>query len=101
MTRLLPNQQLVQERLPRSPTSISHQDRTILSLDGFLIGYVKAEMNGKITIVNSNGDQFILPGCRIISPAKRIINGFVVDIEYHELSEYRIIDHQSGNNGIT
>lgn len=59
-------------------------------------------MNGKITIVSSNGDQFLLPGCRIIlQPAKRIINGFVVDVEYHELSEYRIIDHQSGNNGTT
>ncbi|MFZ0555551.1 MAG: hypothetical protein WBL68_03675 [Nitrososphaeraceae archaeon] len=55
-------------------------------------------MNGNIIIVNSNGDQFLLPGCRIISPAKRIINGFVVDVEYHELSEYRIIEHPSGNN---
>ena len=98
MTRLLPDQQLVQERLPRSPTSLSHQDRAIISLDGFLIGYVKAEMNGNIIIVNSNGDQFLLPGCRIISPVKRIINGFVVDVEYHELSEYRIIQHPSGNN---
>lgn len=98
MTRLLPDQQQVQERLPRSPTSIYHQDRTIISLDGFLIGYVKAEMNGNIIIVNSNGDQFLLPGCRIISPAKRIIDGFVVDVEYHELSEYRIIQHPSGNN---
>jgi hypothetical protein len=98
MTRLLPDQQLVQERLSRLPTSISNQDRTILSLDGFLIGYVKAEMNGKITIVNSSGDQFLLPGCRIISPANRIINGFVVDIEYHKVSEYRTIEHQSGNN---
>ena len=59
MTRLLPDQQLVQERLPRSPTSISHQDRTIISLEGFLIGYGKAEMNGNIIIVNSNGDQFL------------------------------------------
>ena len=55
-------------------------------------------MNGNIIIVNSNGDQFLLPGCRIISPAKRIIDGFVVDVEYHELSEYRIIQHPSGNN---
>ena len=101
MTRLLLDQQLVQECLPRSPTSIFYQDRTILSLDGFLIGYVKADMNGNIIIVNSNGDQFLIPCCRIISPAKRIINGFVVDVEYHELSEYRTIDHLSGNSGIT
>ena len=102
MTALLPDHhQLVQERFLRSPTSIFHQSTSIFSLDGFLIGHVLTELNGKITIVNSNGDQFILPDCRIISTDRSILNGFVVDIEYREISIYRTIDNPSGNNGTT
>jgi hypothetical protein len=102
MTALLPDQsQLVQECFPCTPTSISHQSTPILSLDGFLIGHLMAKLNGKITIVNNNGNQFILPDCRIVSFDKNLMDGFVVDIEYQEISKYRTNDNQSGNNGIT
>ena len=101
MTALLPDHhQLAQERLPRKLTSKTHQRMSVLSLDGFLIGHVLAELNGKITIVNSNGDQFILPDCRIVSSVKSLMNGFVVDIVYHEISKYRTYDNQTGSNGI-
>lgn len=100
MTRL-PDQQLVQEHVSQPTTSISHPNKSILSLDGSLIGFVKIEANGKITIVNSNGDQFIIPICRIISDNKNPVDDFVVDIEYHEKLQYKIIDHQTGRDGIT
>jgi len=72
-----------------------------LSLDGFLIGFVKVEANGKIIIVNSNGDQFIIPTCRIISDNKASVDDFVVDIEYREILQYKIIDHQTVRGRIT
>lgn len=100
MTRL-PDQQLVQEHVSQPTTSISHPNKSILSLDGSLIGFVKIEANGKIIIVNSNGDQFIIPICRIISDNKNPVDDFVVDIEYHEKLQYKIIDHQTGRDGIT
>lgn len=99
MTRL-PDQQLVQEHVSQPTTSISHPNKSILSLD-FLLGFVKIEANGKITIVNSKGDQFIVPICRIISDNKNPVDDFVVDIEYHEILQYKIIDHQTVRDGIT
>lgn len=63
--------------------------------------FVKVEANGKITIVNSNGDQFIVPTCRIISDNKYLVDDFVVDIEYREILQYKIIDHQTVRDGIT
>jgi hypothetical protein len=59
MIGLLSDQQLVQERLPRSLTPISRRSKPVLSLDGFLIGHVMADLNGKIAIVNSDGDQLV------------------------------------------
>ena len=102
MTELHPDQQLVQGRYPRSPTSVSPQSKPVLSLDGFLIGHIVTKLNGKVTIANIKGDQFILPDCRIIiSSDKSLMNSFVVDIEYHELSKYRTIEYLPGNNGRT
>jgi hypothetical protein len=96
----LDQQQLVQGRCSRSATSVSPQSKPILSLDGFLIGHIVTKSNGKVTIVNGKGDQFILPDCRIIiSSDKSLMNSFVVDIEYHELSKYRTIEYQPGNKG--
>ena len=102
MTRL-PDQELVQEHVSQPTISISHLNKSILSLDGFLIGFVKVEGNGKIIIVNSNsnGDQFIVPTCRIISDDKNLVDDFVVDIEYREILQYKIIDHRTVRDGIT
>jgi hypothetical protein len=100
MTRLS-DQELVQAHVSQPTTSISHSNKSILSLDGFLIGFVKVEANGNITIVNSNGDQFIVPTCRIISDNKNPVDDFVVDIEYREILQYKIIDHQTVRDGIT
>jgi hypothetical protein len=74
--------------------------KSILSLDGFLM-FVKVEANGKIIIVNSNGDQFLIPTCRIISDNKASVDDFVVDIEYREILQYKIIDHRTVRDGIT
>jgi hypothetical protein len=103
MTGLHPDQQqLVQGCYPRSPTSETPQSKPILSLDGFLIGHIVTKSNGKVTIVNGKGDQFILPDCRIIISSDRsLLNSFVVDIEYHELSKYRTIEYLPGSNGST
>jgi hypothetical protein len=103
MTGLHPDQQqLVQGRYSRSTTSEPPQIKPVLSLDGFLIGHIVTKLNDKVTIVNGKGDQFILPDCRIIfSSDKSLMNSFVVDIEYHELSKYRTIEYQPGNNGST
>jgi hypothetical protein len=73
MTRL-PDQELAQEHVSQPTISISHPNKSISSLDGFLIGFVKVEANGKIIIVNSNGDQFIVPTCRIISDNKNLVD---------------------------
>jgi hypothetical protein len=99
MTGLHPDQQqLVQGRYSRSATSVSPQSKPILSLDGHIV----TKLNGKVTIVNGKGDQFILPDCRIIfSSDKSLMNSFVVDIEYHALSKYRTIEYQPGNKGGT
>ena len=59
MTGLHPDQQLVQGRYPRPPTSVSPQSKHILSLDGFLIGHIVAKLNGNVTIVNGI-DSFCL-----------------------------------------
>lgn len=90
MTGLHPDQQqLVQGRYSPSATSVTPQSKPILSLDGFLIGHIVTKLNGKVTIVNGKGDQFILPDCRIMNSSdKSLLNSFVVDIEYHELSKY-------------
>ncbi len=98
MTGILTDQQLAQEHSPRSPKSISHRSKPVLPLDGFLIGHIMTDLNGKIAIVNSDGDQFILPDCRIISADKSLKYGFVVDIEYHQLSKYQTNDHISRKN---
>jgi hypothetical protein len=100
MTRL-PDQELVQEHVSQPTISVSHPNKSILSLDGFLIGFVKVEANGKIRIVNSNGDQFIVPTCRIISDDKNLVDDFVVDIVYREILQYKIIDHQTVRGRIT
>ncbi|MFY9964225.1 MAG: hypothetical protein WBL44_16945 [Nitrososphaeraceae archaeon] len=100
MTRL-PDQELVQEHVSQPTISISHPNKSILSLDGYLIGFVKVEANGKIIIVNSNGDQFIVPTCRIVSDDKNLVDDFVVDIEYREILQYMIIDHQTVRGRIT
>lgn len=100
MTRL-PGQELVHEHVSQPTISISHPNKSILSLDGFLIGFVKVEANGKFIIVNSNGDQFIVPTCRIISDNKNLVDDFVVDIEYREILQYKIIDHRTVRDGIT
>jgi hypothetical protein len=55
----------------------------------------------RLQFVNSNGDQFIVPICRIISDNKNPVDDFVVDIEYHEILQYKIIDHQTVRDGIT
>jgi hypothetical protein len=102
MTELHPDRQLVQGRYPGSQKEVSPQSKPILSLDGYLMGYIAAKSNGKVTIVNSKGDKFILPDCRIIIPSdKSLMNSFVVDIEFYELSKYRIIESQPENNGCT
>ena len=96
MTKILPDQHLLQGRLTTSEASISYLREAILSLDGFPIGHVVDELNGKIIIDNSNGDQFALPDCRIISSdTSGMTKGFVVDIEYCEISHYRTIKSQS------
>lgn len=100
MTRL-PDQELVQEHVSQPTTSISHPKKSILSLGGFLTGFVKVEASGKITIVNSNGDQFIVPSCRLISDNKASVDDFVVDIEYRKILQYKTIDHQTVRDGIT
>jgi hypothetical protein len=55
----------------------------------------------RLQFVNSNGDQFIVAICRIISDNKNPVDDFVVDIEYHEILQYKIIDHQTVRDGIT
>lgn len=55
----------------------------------------------RLQFVNSNGDQFIVAIYRIISDNKNPVDDFVVDIEYHEISQYKIIEHQTVRDGIT
>jgi hypothetical protein len=82
-------QKQIQERMLLS-TSTSHQNKTILTLDDLLIGYVAGEDNNEMTIFDIKGNQFVIPSCKVISADKRNANSFVVDIEYHELLRYKV-----------
>jgi hypothetical protein len=77
-----------------SISSSNYLNKSVISLDGLLLGHVTKEENNKMMIItdDNNGNKFIIPSCKIFSVDKRNTNTLIVDIEYHEAVKYRIVE---------
>jgi hypothetical protein len=78
---------------------IPYQNKAIISLDDLLIGYLTREDDNKMTVLNKNGNKFIIPSCKVISIDQRNASCLLVDLEYQDLLRYRVDDHQSSYDG--
>jgi len=73
--------------------SSSHKNRAVISLDGILVGNVSEEENNNMIVAADNTrDKFIIPNCKIFLVDKGDTNNIVVDIVYHELVKYRVVE---------
>lgn len=77
---------------PTSISSSNYVNKSVISLDGLLLGHVTQEENNKMTIStgDDNGNKLIIPRCKVFSEDIKSDNSIIVDIEYHEASKYRI-----------
>jgi len=73
-------------------SSSNYLNKSVISLDGLLLGYVTIEENNKMIISSDdgNGNKLIIPRCNVFSEDRKNDNTIIVDIEYHEASKYRI-----------
>jgi hypothetical protein len=76
-------------------SSIPCQNKAVISLDDLLIGYLTREDDNKMTVLDKNGNKFIIPSCKVISIDQRNASCLLVDLEYHDLLRYKVDDHQS------
>jgi hypothetical protein len=77
--------------------SSSHLYQPVVSLDNKPIGYVTGVENNSMMVITDNktGNEFIIPTCKIISVDSLKSNSLILDIEQHELANYRIIEEKS------
>jgi hypothetical protein len=77
--------------------SSSYLYQVVLSLDNKLIGYVTGVENDSMMIITDNktGNEFIIPTCKVISVDNLKSNSLILDMEEHELANYRIIEEKS------
>ncbi|HEY7572282.1 MAG TPA: hypothetical protein VH796_13025 [Nitrososphaeraceae archaeon] len=77
---------------PTSISSSNYVNKSVISLDGLLLGHVTKEENNKMIISTDydNGNKLIIPRCKVFSEDRKSDNTIIVDIEYHEVSKYRI-----------
>lgn len=88
-------QQLQEPSIMTLTTTIgsSYLNKIVISLDCIQIGNVMEEENDKMIIMDSNnGNRFTIPICKAISVDKTNTNNIIVDIEYHEVKRYRIVE---------
>src|SRR5215831_13433331 len=74
-------------------TSSFRINRAVISLDGILVGNVSEEENNNMIVTADNTrDKFIIPNCKVFLVDKGDTNNIVVDIVYHELVKYRVVE---------
>ncbi len=71
------------------PTNVLCLNKVVVSLDDIPLGYVTAQENNTMIVTDYNDvNKFAIPVCRVIAVD---INKLIVDIEYREAEEYRLV----------
>ena len=69
-------------------------NKSVISLDGLPLGRVIKEENSKMIIStdDNNVNKLSIPSCKVFLADKKNDNVLIVDIEYHEVSKYKIVE---------
>jgi hypothetical protein len=87
--------QLLQEPSVTTLTTMmssSYLNKVVISLDCIQIGNVVRESSDRIIIDSSNGNQFAIPSCKVISIDNTINNNLILDIVFQEVGRYRMVE---------
>jgi hypothetical protein len=66
-------------------------NKIVMTLDDIPLGYLTAEENNTMIVTDyKDGIKFAIPSCKVITVIEGDFNKLFVDLEHHEVGNYRI-----------
>jgi hypothetical protein len=66
-------------------------NKIVITLDDIPLGYLTAEKNNTMIVTDyKDGNKFAIPSCKVITVIEGDFNKLFVDLEHHEVGNYRI-----------